>query len=154
LLVWKPKKNSKLKIARENQRAFFGFQEGPLSFAPTYKYDIGTDVYDTSEKMRIPAWTDRILFSGKCINQLYYDRVEINSSDHRPVKSLFEIEVIIPSFAVAMHLSIKSNLWALKVIEVDPIQLRKLEKEIFETYSEKVLRKEESLLPSPSSPFS
>ena len=37
--------------------AFAGYQEGPLLFRPTYRYDIGTDTYDTSEKMRIPAWT-------------------------------------------------------------------------------------------------
>jgi phosphatidylinositol-bisphosphatase len=33
-----------------------------LSFAPTYKYDLFSDDYDTSEKMRIPAWTDRVLW--------------------------------------------------------------------------------------------
>jgi len=37
--------------------AFAGYEEGPLLFRPTYRYDLGTDTYDTSEKMRIPAWT-------------------------------------------------------------------------------------------------
>lgn len=37
--------------------AFPGYVEGPLRFKPTYKYDAGTDTYDTSEKARIPAWT-------------------------------------------------------------------------------------------------
>ena len=37
--------------------AFAGYQEGPLLFRPTYRYDVGTDDYDTSEKFRIPAWT-------------------------------------------------------------------------------------------------
>lgn len=37
--------------------AFSGYVEGPILFRPTYKYDVGTDNYDTSEKMRIPAWT-------------------------------------------------------------------------------------------------
>ena len=37
--------------------AFSGYEEGPLLFRPTYRYDFGTDTYDTSEKMRIPAWT-------------------------------------------------------------------------------------------------
>jgi len=37
--------------------AFSGYIEGPILFRPTYRYDIGTDNYDTSEKMRIPAWT-------------------------------------------------------------------------------------------------
>ena len=39
--------------------AFHGYQEGPLLFRPTYKYDVGTDNYDSSEKMRIPAWTGK-----------------------------------------------------------------------------------------------
>ncbi|KHJ78534.1 endonuclease/exonuclease/phosphatase family protein [Oesophagostomum dentatum] len=42
--------------------AFDGYQEGVLSFAPTYKYDTFSDDYDTSEKCRTPAWTDRILW--------------------------------------------------------------------------------------------
>jgi len=44
--------------------AFRGFQEGPLIFAPTYKYDPGTEIFDTSAKQRTPSYTDRILF--KC----------------------------------------------------------------------------------------
>ena len=38
---------------------FSGYEEGPLLFRPTYKYDLGTNRYDTSEKMRIPAWTGK-----------------------------------------------------------------------------------------------
>lgn len=41
---------------------FRGFIEGKLNFAPTYKYDLFSDDYDTSEKMRNPAWTDRVLW--------------------------------------------------------------------------------------------
>jgi hypothetical protein len=29
---------------------FPGYEEGPLMFRPTYRYDIGTDTYDASEK--------------------------------------------------------------------------------------------------------
>ena len=32
------------------------YQEGSLMFPPSYKYDVNTDVYDTSKKQRIPAW--------------------------------------------------------------------------------------------------
>lgn len=68
------------------------FQELPITFAPTYKYDVGTDTYDTSEKKRAPAWCDRLLFRGKDrINQLDYRRHEVRVSDHRPVTGLFDI---------------------------------------------------------------
>lgn len=32
------------------------FDEAPIRFEPTYKYNPGTHEYDTSEKNRIPAW--------------------------------------------------------------------------------------------------
>ncbi|KEG10149.1 inositol 5-phosphatase-like protein [Trypanosoma grayi] len=41
---------------------FDGFQEALITFPPTYKFDRGTDLYDTSRKKRDPAWCDRILF--------------------------------------------------------------------------------------------
>lgn len=44
---------------------FKGFLEFPTNFAPTYKYDLFCNDYDTSEKNRIPAWTDRILIRRK-----------------------------------------------------------------------------------------
>jgi hypothetical protein len=49
-----------LKQAIDSRVAFVGYEEGPLLFRPTYRYDVGTDNYDTSEKMRIPAWTGEL----------------------------------------------------------------------------------------------
>lgn len=45
-------------------RVFVGFVEAPITFPPTYKFDPGTNIYDTSEKQRVPSWCDRILY--KC----------------------------------------------------------------------------------------
>ena len=36
---------------------FQGFSEQPIKFPPTYKFDINSDIYDSSEKQRVPSWT-------------------------------------------------------------------------------------------------
>ena len=46
-----------LNFVKDAGAAFSGYVEGAILFRPTYRYDVGTDNYDTSEKMRIPAWT-------------------------------------------------------------------------------------------------
>ncbi|PVH91353.1 DNase I-like protein [Periconia macrospinosa] len=71
------------------------FNEAPITFAPTYKYDVGTDTYDTSEKKRSPAWCDRVLYRGMGrIKQLDYRRHDcVKVSDHRPVSGRFKIRV-------------------------------------------------------------
>lgn len=66
--------NKQLLAEKQEDRVFSGFSEGPLNFAPTYKYDPFTNVYDTSEKDRAPAWCDRILFRGEHIQQQWYKR--------------------------------------------------------------------------------
>jgi synaptojanin len=48
---------TKLREAIDSRSVFAGYEEGPILFRPTYKYDVGTDLYDTGEKLRIPAWT-------------------------------------------------------------------------------------------------
>jgi endonuclease/exonuclease/phosphatase family metal-dependent hydrolase len=70
------------------------FIEAPITFAPTYKYDVGTDQYDSSEKKRSPAWCDRVLYRGVGrVKQLEYRRHEVRASDHRPVSATFKVRV-------------------------------------------------------------
>lgn len=32
------------------------YQEQKIGFLPSYKFDIGSDTYDTSKKQRVPSW--------------------------------------------------------------------------------------------------
>ena len=70
------------------------FNEAAITFAPTYKYDVGTDEYDSSEKKRSPAWCDRVLYRGLGkIKQTEYRRLEVRASDHRPVSASFKLRI-------------------------------------------------------------
>jgi hypothetical protein len=70
------------------------FTELPITFFPTYKYDPGTDNYDSSEKKRAPAWCDRLLYRGPGrIKQTEYRRHEVRDSDHRPVSGIFKLRI-------------------------------------------------------------
>jgi len=59
--------HDELRQQMAKRRAFHeGWQEGPITFLPTYKYDPGSvGVFDSSEKKRGPSWCDRILFRSR-----------------------------------------------------------------------------------------
>lgn len=72
------------------------FNEMEIRFPPTYKFDKGTTTYDTSEKLRVPAWTDRVLSRGSILQQLCYGSApDITFSDHRPVFAIFKAKVTV-----------------------------------------------------------
>ncbi|XP_072520613.1 phosphatidylinositol polyphosphate 5-phosphatase type IV [Salminus brasiliensis] len=76
---------------------FKGFQEAPINFPPTYKFDIGCDVYDTTSKQRTPSYTDRILFRNRQADDIkvvkYTSCSSIKTSDHRPVIGMFQVKI-------------------------------------------------------------
>ena len=96
--------NDQLNAARAQGLAFAGWAEGPLHFPPTYKFDPGTDDYDTGPKCRVPAWTDRVLYKSgsddvrrsqtKTLQLLSYESVPtLRVSDHRPVRAVFGLRL-------------------------------------------------------------
>ncbi|KNC75860.1 hypothetical protein SARC_11620 [Sphaeroforma arctica JP610] len=79
---------------RAKGRVFNGFKEEEITFPPTYKFDFGTDMYDTSEKQRIPAWTDRVLYKPEGIScSNYTSHPTIMISDHKPVSAVLSVDV-------------------------------------------------------------
>jgi synaptojanin len=69
------------------------YREMAIEFKPTFKYDKWSDQYDTSKKMRVPSYTDRILWFHKeqYIVPLSYESKDNRFSDHRPVVGYFKV---------------------------------------------------------------
>ncbi|OMO87658.1 Inositol polyphosphate-related phosphatase [Corchorus capsularis] len=90
-----PLLTSKDQLLQEAERGqiFNGYCEGILTFKPTYKYNVGSSNYDTSYKVRVPSWTDRILFKIQDPDRInatlhcYESIDDIFSSDHKPVRA-------------------------------------------------------------------
>ncbi|KAJ8130937.1 hypothetical protein O1611_g2692 [Lasiodiplodia mahajangana] len=97
--------NDQLNLQMVAGLSFQYYSEAEITFMPTYKFDIGIDRYDTSEKARIPAWTDRILRKGTNIRQLSYNSAPLRFSDHRPVFATFHCTVNIVDEPLRQHIS-------------------------------------------------
>ncbi|XP_026315459.1 synaptojanin-1 [Hyposmocoma kahamanoa] len=108
--------NDQLIKQKSQDLVFKNCFEGEITFPPTYKYDLFSDDYDTSEKCRAPAWTDRILWRSRKYTidpettpelaagkLLYYGRAELKQSDHRPVAAILEVEVLQVSYTKCME---------------------------------------------------
>ncbi|KAG8049676.1 hypothetical protein GUJ93_ZPchr0009g961 [Zizania palustris] len=90
--------NDQLLLEFPTGRHFEGWQEGLITFSPTYKYHPNSDQYHwcfdaaPGEKKRVPAWCDRILWRGKGLKQTQYYTCNYRLSDHRPVRAVFHAE--------------------------------------------------------------
>nr|XP_023657371.1 phosphatidylinositol 4,5-bisphosphate 5-phosphatase A-like [Paramormyrops kingsleyae] len=114
-MLWE---KDQLNKAKACEAVLQGFQEGPLNFPPTYKFDVGTHTYDTSTKKRKPAWTDRVLWRlraagspgpaqpptvrrgltswlspGLRVTQRSYrSHMGYTCSDHKPISAVFSLQ--------------------------------------------------------------
>ncbi|KAH8873806.1 Type II inositol 1,4,5-trisphosphate 5-phosphatase [Schistosoma japonicum] len=87
-------KNDELSKEFNSRKIFQGFREQKITFAPTYKFDINCQTYDSSEKYRIPAYCDRIIWYGRgCVPIAYRSHPSYICSDHKPISGYFLVEV-------------------------------------------------------------
>uniref|UniRef100_A0A1I7T023 IPPc domain-containing protein n=1 Tax=Caenorhabditis tropicalis TaxID=1561998 RepID=A0A1I7T023_9PELO len=74
-------------------KAFDGFNEAPIRFPPTHKFDPDSDNYVISTPKRIPSYTDRVLYRTRnesWIQPIKYDCMRGPSpSDHKAVLLTF-----------------------------------------------------------------
>ncbi|VEU21128.1 DEKNAAC102075 [Brettanomyces naardenensis] len=104
-----------------NGQSFPFFDEREITFMPTYKYDKGSlETFDSSEKMRIPAWTDRIVTltrDKKLLQQELYNSVpSFQFSDHKPVYGVFNVDVDIVDETTKSE--IEQGLYEMRKLEV------------------------------------
>lgn len=65
------------RMMKERKVFHDGWREGPITFLPSYKYDVGTvDLFDSSEKQRAPSWCDRILYRTRADRERYQQKVK------------------------------------------------------------------------------
>ena len=82
--------SEELKTFKKTELNEFDIEEGEINFPPTYKYKKDTNLYNISK--RVPSWTDRILYKNNGnIKLIFYDRIDMNLSDHKPIVGFFEI---------------------------------------------------------------
>lgn len=86
--------------AMREGHALYGFTEPPITFVPTYRVLRGREGY-SEEKMRVPSWTDRVLWRSLAAAPVrvgaYSSCPSVLTSDHRPVFAAFQVGLFKPN---------------------------------------------------------
>eukprot|EP00002_Diphylleia_rotans_P032482 TRINITY_DN682_c0_g2_i1.p1 TRINITY_DN682_c0_g2~~TRINITY_DN682_c0_g2_i1.p1 ORF type:complete len:606 (-),score=83.95 TRINITY_DN682_c0_g2_i1:31-1848(-) len=93
--------NDQLSEEMSNGNVFEGFQEGKIQFCPTYRYLRNCNEW-SNKKGQSPSYCDRVLWHSmpelsSNVKQLaLYPCMDIMTSDHRPIGSMFELHIKMP----------------------------------------------------------
>eukprot|EP00937_MAST-01D_sp_MAST-1D-sp2_P000233 g233.t1 len=88
--------HDQLRMEQNAHRVFVGFEEGDITFPPTYRMLKKAEGY-SNKKHQNPSYTDRVLWRsaagvGDAVQLQEYNAVfELNNSDHRPLYSSFAV---------------------------------------------------------------
>ncbi|XP_047968418.1 type IV inositol polyphosphate 5-phosphatase 9-like isoform X2 [Salvia hispanica] len=90
-VIWLGDLNYRIHLPEDTTRSLVKNKEWSLLLENDQNSD---DYYGSGQKikvkrMRAPAWCDRIIWFGKGLKQIQYNRVESRLSDHRPVYARF-----------------------------------------------------------------
>eukprot|EP01018_Ginkgo_biloba_P002043 Gb_02287 [translate_table: standard] len=139
--------SDQLKMEQTAGRIFEGWHERSIEFAPTYKYAANSDQYSGSEnksgeKRRAPAWCDRILWYGKGLKQLSYERGECRLSDHRPVTAIFLADVeVLSNRKIKKTLGLSAKIMEVEDLIIPRDQIEKTSRSPQQEMSVKILAK-------------
>ncbi|KAJ7523802.1 hypothetical protein O6H91_18G063200 [Diphasiastrum complanatum] len=108
-------------------RVLYKFEEGEITFAPTFKMQKGS--LNTYSEKRLPAWCDRILWRSveDCNVKLlsYNSSPAIMTSDHKPVAATFSLVTYsLPSFTTLGLATENDQRWHIRFTSLQAKQLR------------------------------
>jgi hypothetical protein len=90
---------------RRDEGILHGFQEPPITFAPTYRMQVGSDQY-MAEKGNAPSYCARVLTRSmantwvKCTGYRAFRSVQV--SEHQPVNATFIVRCVRPTMSCFM----------------------------------------------------
>lgn len=79
-------------------RVFVGFSEGRIEFAPTYRWETGSDEFSW-KRGQTPSYTDRVLarslpgVADRLSQTAYAAATGLRGSDHRPVAAAYTLSL-------------------------------------------------------------